>query len=247
MTDDMTQQDPQLHAYQQPEPIEAAPPIRGSLITYGTQGSANRALANLDGGMGGGGRHSHSYDAYNDSEPVEYYDERGGGLFDDSYMQSSNRTNSVSAHQPPHQNGDIIEDLPMLKSTRIMDTAIIAGILSVTIEDHPAQRTIRFQNMLTTGAAQWGHMILHRRSTPMVGMVQLRGIPIAIPPFKNGVPSTTLLARIIVGHRQIRLHEGPTGKDDTIVWAMSVFPHRIGRTTTVWVLMVRMEVLVITL
>lgn len=117
--DNATQQPPLKHAYQQPMPIEAAPPpshnLRGSGVQYGgTSGSASRALANLhvSGGGGGGSPHdmhghpsnggysnNYSYGSYNDSEQVEYYDNTGGGIFDESYMQSSRI--SVSAYQPP--------------------------------------------------------------------------------------------------------------------------------------------------
>lgn len=46
------------------------------------------------------------YDGYdNGGDEGDYYDGRGGGIFDESYMRpSGNRTTSVSAHQPPPPN-----------------------------------------------------------------------------------------------------------------------------------------------
>lgn len=61
-------------------------------------------------GQGGGGNHNNMVQANNggytnyqmegyEDEEADYYDESGGGIFDDAYMQSSRI--SVSAHQPP--------------------------------------------------------------------------------------------------------------------------------------------------
>jgi len=85
------------------------------MMSYGTTDSAARALSNLH--VGGssadqGGRQQHNMvpvqnsgynnyteENYDDNGEQDYYDENGGGIFDDSYMKTSRI--SVSAHQPP--------------------------------------------------------------------------------------------------------------------------------------------------